>query len=109
MSLGAVVRCVISGFEPRADHDTICQQRQAGYAMRLFMIVAVGSLMVTSSWAEEMSGSQVAAIYDACQKEALRQCPKLTIRCQAFQRGFVKMCLVKNGVPADMVLVLTTN
>jgi len=77
--------------------------------MRFSFVLASVLIMPVPAFAEEMTGEQVAAIYEACSKEALKQCPKFTIRCQSFQHGFVKMCLVKNGVPADMVLVLTTN
>lgn len=69
-------------------------------------IFAIAFLLAATPVANAMSGAEVSRIYVECTKAAEKQCKRNTKYCQAYRRGFVKMCLVENEVPADIIIVL---
>ncbi len=52
-------------------------------------------------------GSTPATIHSSCANAAIRQCPRASIRCEAYVRGFTRSCMANNGVSAEYIIALT--
>lgn len=52
-------------------------------------------------------GSTPATIHNSCANAAIRQCPRASIRCEAYVRGFTRSCMANNGVSAEYIIALT--
>ena len=72
--------------------------------MRTFLIVLT-VLWCSPAIAKEMSGDQAAKIFDACAKAAQKQCPRNSIYCDSYRRSFVKVCMVRNDVPPELIII----
>jgi hypothetical protein len=55
----------------------------------------------------QASGRQILEAYQYCQAQAYAQCSRDTIRCDSFRAGYIKSCLILQGVPAEHVFLLT--
>lgn len=73
-------------------------------------ILTAALLLVSSAaYAQQLTGEQIGQIYGMCQDAAFRKCPpnNTTIYCRTYVPGFIKMCLMKNNVPPDYIMMLT--
>ena len=53
------------------------------------------------------AGAQVAAIQDYCAVAALRECPSVTIYCEAFWPNYMQSCMLKANVPPSYLAALS--
>jgi len=71
--------------------------------MRLVIMTAAMLAGVAPAIAQGMSGEQVAQAYADCAEQAQANCGRSTIRCNAYRREFVKVCLIRRGVPPEYI------
>lgn len=71
-----------------------------------FFTAALLTMITTGALAEEIAGQKVMEVFQYCSQEAAKQCGRNTIRCEAYQKSFVKACMIQIGVPADYIDLL---
>lgn len=67
--------------------------------------ILIAALLATGAEAAPV-GKQISEIYLACEEAAFNQCGRESVRCRAFRRSYIKVCLINNEVPADYIEML---
>lgn len=73
--------------------------------MRILAVVMFFMIAGAAS-AQDDAGAEAIRAFNWCMSDAEKQCPRDTIRCRSFRKGFVKACMMQIGVEPDRIRLL---